>query len=95
MRRFFKPHFFFYVFVWTVLKSLLWRAVSKRCGYVNQPPETERRGFVNSPTETTSLKALCKVVLRPCPDEAGEQNTRFQKCPDYCGRSRSVGMLDT
>lgn len=95
MRRFLKPHFFFYVFVWTVLKSLLWRAVSKRCGCVNQPPETERRGFVNSPTETTSLKALCKVVLRPCPDEAGEQNTRFQKCPDYCGRSRSVGMLDT
>ena len=95
MRRFLKPHFFFYVFVWTVLKSLLWRAVSKTCGYVNQPPETERRGFVNSPTETTSLKALCKVVLRPCPDEAGEQNTRFQKCPDYCGRSRSVGMLDT
>ena len=56
MRRFLKAHFFFYVFVWTVLKSRLWRAVSKRCGYVNQLPETERRGFVNSPTETTSFK---------------------------------------
>ena len=27
-------------------------SVSKRCGYANQLPETERRGFVNSPTET-------------------------------------------
>lgn len=62
MRRFLKPHFFFYVFVWTVLKSLPWRAVSKRRGYVNQLPETERRGFVNSLTEITSLKALSKVV---------------------------------
>jgi len=64
MRRFLKSHFFLSGFVWTALKSLLWRAVSKRYGDVNQLPGTERRGFVNSPTETgtASVTALCKVV---------------------------------
>lgn len=82
MRRFLKPHFFLSVFVWMALKSPSLESGFKKVRICKSASRNRKTRICEFAHRNDIFENALWSGLRPCPDEAGEQNTRFQKCPD-------------